>query len=308
MIGNGIPDAAPLVYVIILNWNGTHDTLECLDSLTKLEYDNYRILVVDNGSTESCLDQVKEKHPMLELIQNTDNLGFAGGCNIGIQHALRNNASYVWLLNNDTVVEPVALHTLVDVTEEDPMCGIVGSKILYYDNRMTLNHVGGSINPWLGICEHVGFNEFDKGQHNKSFKVDYVTGCSLLARREMVDQIGLMDDRYFLYYEETDWCVRAQRAGWKVKVSPGSIVYHKVSRSIGKDNPIQYFYFSRNSLRFISRNFPHLLLLSIFWWPRYHFVNHLLNGRFHHLKQSCRGLVAYIRGDWGPLVKPIPKG
>jgi GT2 family glycosyltransferase len=289
--------SAPLIYIIILNWNGIEDTIECLNSLNELDYFNYKTVLVDNGSVKSCKNIIELLFPLVKIIELPKNIGFSGGCNVGIQLALNENADYVWLLNNDTIVDKRALWAMVDEGEVARQTGILGSKIYQYDNPNILDHAGGKIYPWKGQVEHIGCGKKDIGQFNDVKEVDYVTGCSLLAKVEMIRSIGTMDESFFLYWEETDWCIRAKRANWKIRYIPSSVVYHKGSEGLGKISPQKTFYSSRNSLKFINKNYSSIQWLAILWWPRYFFINHLLKGRFDHLKAAIRGLKSFIIDD-----------
>jgi len=289
----------PLIGIIILNWNGTADTLECLRSTTKLIDVNYRIYVIDNGSTTSCKEEVQSAFPFVNFVELPENRGFAGGVNVGIKVALADGADYVWLLNNDTVVEKATLRNLLKIAEMHPCFGIIGSKVLRYDNRAIIDHAGGKLYPWIGKTKHIGSGETDLGQYNSIRAVDYVTGCSLLAKRSVIEEVGLLPEIYFLYFEETEWCVRASRNGWKIIYATESRVYHKVGNSIGKESPRIAYYFARNSLLFIRRNFPLLLPLSILWWPLYFAINHIIKQRFCHLKCALSGLCDYLKGIVG---------
>ena len=292
-----------LVGIVIVNWNGTADTLECLDTVSRLEYTPYRVYVVDNGSSSSCAPDVRSRYPNVEVLELSDNRGFAGGCNVGIGRALADGAQYVWLLNNDTVVESSTLSELVEVLESDSACGIAGSKVLRFDERAIIDHAGGIVFPWWGSARHRGAGEEDRGQYDRVEPVDYVTGCSLLVRRAVVDSVGLLPEVYFLYFEETEWCVRAGRLGWRVLYAPRSRVYHKVGHSVGRGTPLVTYYFARNSLLFIKRNFPTALPLSLLWWPRYFLLNNLFKRRTKNLASALRGLRDFLcthRDAWRP--------
>ena len=280
----------PLIGIVILNWNGTADTLECLESVTKLVDANYRIYIIDNGSVKSCKQEVLSAYPSVNVIELPINRGFAGGVNVGIKAALADRADYVWMLNNDTVVERWTLQNLLKVAETDPSYGIIGSKILRYDNRSIIDHAGGKIYPCMGRIKHIGSGKRDLSQYNSIRVVDYVTGCSLLAKRPVIEESGLLPEIYFLYFEETEWCIKASRRGWKVVYAPESRVYHKIAKSIGQKSALTTYYFARNSLLFIQRNFPLLLPMAIFWWPRYFVINHLMKMRIKHLKYALMGL------------------
>jgi GT2 family glycosyltransferase len=222
----------PLIYVIILTWNGKADTLDCLQSLQNSTYPNARILVVDNASDDGTAEAVRSSFPNVELIRNDSNLRFAGGNNLGIEYSLRQGAEYVLLLNNDTVVNRDFLTPLVQKAEEDKQIGIVGPKI-YYNESRRIWFAGGRIEWWRGRISHVGIREADAHQYDTPREVDYITGCCMLVKREVIDDVGTLDERFYLYCEEVDWCIRTHRAGYKVVYVPSSHIWHKVSASSG---------------------------------------------------------------------------
>jgi hypothetical protein len=223
----------PLVYIILVNWNGKKDTLECLSSLRKVEYDNTRIVVVDNASTDGSVDAIRSEFSSVEILTNTVNLRFAGGNNAGIRHALEHGAHYVLLLNNDTIVDTMFLDELIRTAERDSGVGMVGAKVLYYSYPQRIWFAGGKIHWWSAWVAHDGIREEDRGQHDTERDVDYITGCCLLARRSVIEQIGMLDEHFFMYGEDVDWGLRAQRAGYRLRVQPKAKIWHKVSSSAG---------------------------------------------------------------------------
>jgi hypothetical protein len=248
----------PLVYIIILNWNGLQDTIVCLDSLANLTYPNFRLVVVDNGSTDGSTDIISKNYPKVIFVENKENLGYAKGNNVGIRYALENNADYIWLLNNDTVVEQNALLNMVIEAEGDPLIGIIGSKIYYLNSAKKIWFAGAMINWSRGISNHIGMNETDVGQYDYVKEIDRVAGCSMLVKREVCNRVGLFDDNFFLYVEEVDWCVRARKAGFKCLFVPSSIVYHRGLASvslIGSCSKVFNYYNTRNFLYLIQKSF-----------------------------------------------------
>jgi GT2 family glycosyltransferase len=199
------------------------------------------------------------------IIENIKNAGYAGGNNVGIKYALDNNADYIWLLNNDTTVDSNALSALVDLANEDQKIAMVGSKILNYYNNEIIEFVGGHLSLYDGKTSHIGYGEKDTGQYDNITRTEYVTGASLLVSASAIKNIGLMDEDYFLYYEETDWCVRARIRGYTLAISPKSIVYHKVSVSTSKSNSQLLYYMTRNRLFFLERNGRNVRWLSCFY-------------------------------------------
>lgn len=249
----------PLVYIIILNWNGLCDTLECLKSLQKIDYLNYKVVVVDNGSKNKEAEIIKKEFPEVEVIENKENKGFAEGNNIGIRLALGRGAHYVLLLNNDTLVSRDFLDILVDFSQRSEKIGAVGPKIFYYNsNKIWFN--GGKIWWWIGVNRHL-----EKGKENKKSKiqepkeVDFITGCCILMKRKAIEKVGLLDPVYFSYFEDADWCLRAKKLGYKCFIVPKAIIWHKVSAGWGikgtsRITPFQSYYYSRNALIFAKKN------------------------------------------------------
>lgn len=263
---------SPLVYIIIVNWNGLKDTMECLGSLERLEYPNFEVVLVDNGSTDGSATLIKAKYPNLFVILNRNNVGYGKANNLGIEYALRNGANYVWLLNNDAISDPGALSTMVRVAEEDPKIGILGSKIYYANDPGRIWFAGAGIDWPRGLSSHIGINETDRGQYDTLRRVERVAGCSMLVRREVCEQVGLFDENYFLFVEEIDWCVRARKQGFSCVLVPSSIVYHKGSVSVSKIghwssvynyyNTRNFLYLVRKSFSFPKRDFFLLLLIG----------------------------------------------
>lgn len=242
------------VFVVVLNWNGADDTLECIASIKDSDYDLYNIVVVDNASDDESVKIIKKTYPEVKLIECGENKGYAGGNNAGINYALQNKADYVWLLNNDVVVSKNALSEFVKVANQDDSIGILGSKILSYWNRNVIDYAGGLVSLRDGTSSHVGFNEIDEGQYGDQVETEYVTGASLFISLAAIKKIGLLDESYFLYYEETDYCCRASKLGLKVVYCPRSLVYHKVSASTSKSGKDILYYMTRNRLYFLEKN------------------------------------------------------
>lgn len=253
----------PKVVIILVNWNSVDLTIECVRSLRAMDYPNHEIIIIDNASNDGSVNTLKSKCPTIRLFVNDSNLGFARGSNIGIRYALDNNADYILLLNNDTEVDPHFLSELVEAAEADPRIGIAGSKIYYFSEPRRLWYAGGSVNLWKGDTRHIGENELDAGQYDEAKDTDYVSGCAMLIKRKVLDDIGLLDERMFLYYEDSDYCMRARKHGYRVVYVPSSIVWHKVSSTAGKVKELQLFYGTRNMLIFEKRN-AGLLRLSVF--------------------------------------------
>lgn len=279
-----------LIYIILVNWNGWSDTVECLESLLCLKYTDFRIVVCDNGSSDDSLQKIRNwtnihdiryaeysradaeaggslaVDPVLILIRNDENVGFAGGNNVGLRYATaRGDAGYCWLLNNDTVVEPDTLTHLVARMQQQPQIGICGSSIRLYHDRSRIQALGGGhYCRWIGLPWHYGrFTKWGReiNQQLAEAWMNYVEGVSMLVSQQFLEQIGMMCEDYFLYFEEADWAIRAE-GRFKLGYAPQSIVYHKIGGSIGtSSNPAKMSYTSdyyniRNRLLFTRRFYP----------------------------------------------------
>ena len=242
----------PNVGIVIVNWNGKQVTLECLESLRLVTYANHTVILVDNGSTDGSREAIAKGFPEVTLIDSGSNLGFSGGNNIGIKRALDDGADAVLLLNNDTVVAPDFLEPLVAALTSDSMIGAVNSKIYYHAEPEKIWSAGGMIDWSTGITHQRFVDEIDSGQADECVDIDYAVGCAVMARREAIERAGVLDDDFFLYYEETEWCQRIRRAGFRIVYVPASRVWHKVSTIVSNPERLIYYY-CRNRLLFLKR-------------------------------------------------------
>ena len=228
------PPAVPNVAVIVLTWNGKELTLDCLRSFARVTTPNLHILVVDNGSADDTVAAVRALgDARVMTIENRANLGFAAGNNTGIRHALDHGADFILLLNNDTIVDPAAVDHLLAAMARESDVGIAGPKIYYFEPRDRIWFAGGEVSMWRGTARHIGIRETDRGQHDAARDVDYVSGCALLARREVFDRVGMLDAGYRAYFEDVDLCARAERAGFRIRYVPTARVWHRISASTG---------------------------------------------------------------------------
>ncbi len=251
----------PAIYVIILNWNGWQDTLRCLHSLQNVTTP-YQLILVDNGSTDDSISELRAAFPHLPIIGTGTNLGFAGGNNVGITHALAKGAEYILLLNNDTVVAPTFLQPLLDVMESNKKIAATNPKIYFLDETNRIWAAGGQMQLWRGKVGNRGRGQTDQGQFDLPEAISFGTGCCLLMRSQAIEQIGLLNDAYFAYYEDADWAMRAQRQGYQILYVPDSKIWHavgsasKTQTKVGKNvqSPFVHYLAARNQLWFIKAN------------------------------------------------------
>ena len=244
----------PLIYVVILTWNQKDMTCECLDSVLKLDYPNFRVALVDNCSTDGTQEHIRRSYTSVELIENPSNLGYAGGNNVGIEYALANGAEYVFILNNDTDIHADCLTRLADTMEADPSIGVAGATIYYHCKPDTIWFNGAKLNHRTGEMEAYSFKTIDEGQFTEIVDSDYAPGCGMLVRSDAIRQCGGIDPRYFIYFEESDWCLHIKKQGYRIVIHPEAKVWHKISMAFGKETPTFLYYTVRNNLLFIRRN------------------------------------------------------
>lgn len=302
----------PSVAIIIVNWNGAGDTIDCIESLKKINPpsggQNYKIFLIDNGSDDDSFSKFQSLYigaKDIELTKLNKNLGFGGGNNVGIKSALDAGFGYVLLLNNDTIVEPDFLDELVKVAQSDEKVGIVGPKIYYYNEPNRIWFGGGKFT-WLGGGRHLQYEEMDRSPDEKKTKeTEYMTGCALLVKSEVVKKIGLLEESFFMYYEDTDWSLRARKAGYKILYVPSAKIYHKVSRSASKlGNPIIHYYHIRNALLLSKRQAPKIILAGIYIWSGAHYLKQviklaILPSSREISKMIMRGIEDFYKNKFG---------
>ena len=328
----------PHAAVILLNWNGWKDTVECIDSLLKSEYPNFVIVVCDNASEDDSWEQIRSwceanAHDGLQvwspgmqwsgtsrlvLIQTGSNLGFAGGCNVGIRFALQQTrASFLWLLNSDTVVSSTALTSQVRRMQEDPSLGLLGSTIIYSDRPETVRCFGGyGFNFWTARVRPFSFLPDPKQPPSVAdveARIRYVSGASTFVSRDFLRRVGLLNEQYFLYFEEIDWAVRGR--DFRISYCPESVVVHKEGRSIGSANVAtkrsrqSELWLTRNRILFTRTYFPLRLPVAVLWVLLVAAVR-LCTGKFAIsatlLQGVCNGLKASVQAP--PKAPDWPQG
>jgi hypothetical protein len=246
---------APRVAVVILNWNGKADTLECLESLMRMTYRDFEAVVVDNGSSDGSAEAIGAEYPHVTLLQTGVNLGYAGGNNAGVRWVMEKEFDYVLILNNDTIVSENLLGELVRTANILPPRSVLGASIYYYDQPDRLWFAGGRWVPGSSRFQHVVQESTESSAHRVPKEVDYVTGCALFAGLDAFRDVGLLDERFFLTYEETDWCFRAREKGYRCVIVPSAKLWHKVSASFGgTSSPLIDYFMTRNKLLWGKRH------------------------------------------------------
>lgn len=300
----------PKVNIIALNLNGWQDTLECLESLFKISYPHYKVIVVDNASEDGSVKRIKgwvKKKSIKNflLIENDKNYGFAKGNNIAIRQLLKKKQNqYILFLNNDAVVDKNFLSELIKVAESKTKIGIVGSKIYYYPpkKKNVIQSCGADIDFQTGKLVSYGDSEIDKGQFNKTRKVGYVYGASMLVKQEIFDKVGLFDEKFFAFEEDADLCFRAKQAGYSTFYSPKSIIWHKGEASVKKIPGFSDYYRTRNLFWLEKKHargtqyFSFLCHYFLCLLPQTVYRQYLKQKQFALLKAYLRGI---RDGIWG---------
>lgn len=239
----------PLVYAITLNWNQRDETLGCLESLSQLNYANLRLLLVDNASTDGTPTAVATACPQVEIIVNDKNLGFGTGFNVGLRHALAQGAQYILISNNDARLHPDALTHMLAVHQPD--VGMVAPKIYYASQPQRIWSIGGMRHPLTYEVTGDARGEIDAGQWHQVLERDYFVGCIVLFSARMLREVGLFDERFFLYYEDSDLSLRTRQAGYRLLLCPQAHGWHKVAVSSGgSDSPNERYWMARSSVIF----------------------------------------------------------
>lgn len=301
----------PLVYIVVLNWNGSEETIRCLSSLSALAYPNYRVLIVDNGSTDKSVEQLRGAFPEHEILQTGANLGYAGGNNAGICRALSQGADYVWILNNDTLIEPDALTILVETAKEHPGLVALSPKVVMPGSQASAGadliwFYGCTMSRYTCDTTHTSKAEPDAQEFSATIATDYLCGCALLLSRQVLSCVGLLDARYFLYFEDTDWSIRARNHGVDLLVVGSAVVHHKPHTSTDKlPSHRTSFYSTRNRLLLASShpekaNFPAVLAFVVVHLFL-SFLRALMRGRtrWAYLRNVAAALLCFLARRFG---------
>ncbi len=279
---------APLVSIVTLNWNGLRDTLACLSSLERVSYPNVDRWMVDNGSTDGSPEAVRAHFPDVRLVTNPTNLGFAAGFNRGIRAALESGADYVFVLNNDTVLDPDVVTWLMRPMQIHSDVGISVPKIVYSDAPEKIWSAGAR---WVALPPRVkliGYGEAStKDELNQPCDLDYATGCAMLISRRTFETVGLFDEGYFMYQEDYDYSVRVRASGLRIRYEPYALVQHKVSQGLGENSMRKWYLWSESVVLFYRQHVSWVGLMQFIIWVA---AREMVKGNLSILPAFWRGI------------------
>jgi len=295
----------PLIYIVILNTNRREDTLACLESLARVTYQDLKIIVLDNQSTDGSVDAIRAAFADVQIINLMTNLGYAGNNNVGIEAAIRQGADWILVLNEDTILDPNCLAELIKVGESDPRIGIVGPMVYHYDEPTIIQSAGGMLGKYWQ-SQHLGKNEPDCGQFPTPHRVEWISGCALLIRTAAVQQVGMLDANFFIYWEETEWCIRVSRGGWEIYHVPQARLWHKGVKRDYQPKPSFTYYGTRNHLLTLSKHHAPLVVKLLTWiqilrtlisWS----IKPQWKSKLEHRDAMWNGVIDFLRHRWGQM-------
>lgn len=277
--------------IITVNYNGIKDTCELIDSIPF--NDEMEVIVVDNASANNEASVMEEKYPYVKVIRSDRNLGFAGGNNLGIRAAL---GKYIFLINNDTIFKDFNIQVLIDRLGSSPNIGAVCPKIRFSWDNKTIQFCG--YTPLSKVTvrnKSIGFGEADNGQYNTPHSTPYAHGAAMMIKKAVIDEVGLMPECYFLYYEELDWSMMITRAGYEIWYEPSCTIYHKESQATGQNSPLRTYYITRNRLLLVKRNWKGITkYLSYFYLislvASRDIIRNLVHGNYGNIKSISKGI------------------
>jgi GT2 family glycosyltransferase len=297
--------AHPHVVTIVLNTNRRRDTLECLASLERDACPNCTVIVLDNASTDGSVEAIRSEFPAVQIIPLVENRGYAGNNNVGIEAGLAQGADWVFVLNEDTVLAPDCLSRLVEAGEGDPRVGIVGPMVYHHNEPQVIQSAGGKLSSqW--VATHVGQNEVDQGQYSTPRRVDWISGCGILVRRAVIEQIGMLDERFYYYWEETEWCIRARKNGWDIVHVPSAKLWHKGVQRDYHPTPSVTYYDTRNRLLALAKHQAPLRIWICTWWQTAKTlaswtIRPMWRSKRAHRDAMWRGIKDFLAQSWGPM-------
>ncbi len=243
----------PAIWCVVLAYNGIDLTLACIESLQQQDYPRLHILVVDNASSDGTAAILPERFPDVNLLALTENLGYAGGNNLGMRYALEHGADIVFLVNNDTRFDERCVSALADEMISSPRCGVVGPMVYTWEGWSTISSAGGQIDWHFADAINVGAGERDAGQYSAR-GVDFINGCAIMVSRAAIERAGFIDERFFMYWEETDWCRRIAAAGFDIRFQPDAKMQHKAPLEWEGQSALALYYTGRNRMLFFARH------------------------------------------------------
>lgn len=291
----------PLVSIITVNWNNSPVTCDLLRSIKENNtYTNLEVIVVDNASAGDPTEEFLKEYPSAKVVRNKENLGFSGGNNAGIRAA---KGKYLFLVNNDTEFTPYLVEGLLDIFANFSDAGIVCPKFHYYYAKGTIEYAGYSrVNIFTGRNFMIGCREKDEGQYNAVKETNYAHGGGMMVSRKVINEVGMMPEDFFLYYEELDWSEQIRRRGFKIYYQPNALIYHKESMTTGKMSPLKTFYLTRNRILFMRRNvsLPGLtvfvLYFTLFTIPKNTF-DFIIRKQKDHLRSFWKGILWHFNSN-----------
>ena len=287
-----------IVSIITINYNGLKDTCELIESLP-LEDKSIEVIVIDNASKEDEASIIASRYPQVKVIRSEQNLGFAGGNNLGIKAAL---GRYLFFINNDTILrhQTSDIRHLVSRLETDDKIGMVCPKIRFAWGNKPIQYAGYTpLSRYTMRNSSIGFGKSDNGQYDTAHPTPYAHGAAMMVKREALEKVGLMPECYFLYYEELDWSMMFTRAGYSIWYEPACTIYHKESQATGQNSPLKTYYLTRNRLLFVKRNikglrryitYTYLLLVVA---PR-DICRYILHRQFNLASATIKGIKYFI--------------
>lgn len=285
------------VSIITVNYNGYDDTCALIESIP-LNDKSLEVIVVDNASRINEAEKISAKYPLVKTIRSEQNLGFAGGNNLGIKEA---SGDYLFFINNDTYLNDFNISALIDRLNSSSEIGMVCPKIRFAWENYPIQFAG--YTPLSRITlrnKAIGYNELDNGQYNKAHPTPYAHGAAMMAKREAIEKVGVMPECYFLYYEELDWSMMFRRAGFQIWYEPACTVFHKESRSTGVNSPLKAYYITRNRLLFISRNEKTSIRFASYIYiiavvALRDIIKYLLKGQFRQINATIKGIFHFFK-------------
>lgn len=285
--------------IITINYNGLKDTCELIDTLP-LEDESIEVIVVDNASTQDEATAIEQRYPQVKVVRSKENLGFAGGNNLGIKAA---QGKYLFFLNNDTILKHQTsdIRPLISRLESSPQIGMVCPKIKFSWGAQLIQFAGYTpLSPITMRNKAIGCGESDQGQYDTAHSTPYAHGAAMMVKKEVIEKAGQMPECYFLYYEELDWSMMIRRAGYEIWYEPACTVFHKESQTTGQNSPLRTYYITRNRLLFTQRNqqgmikfISYLYLISLV--STRNILKYTFLRRMDLIQATIRGIVSFLK-------------